>query len=173
MINLPRLFAFLVGCSSMALMATSGHADTYRWVDDNGVVNYSERVPRGIPAERVTKVAESSAKHQAARASTATGTKSTAPLPGASTSQSAQQPLNEDQQNLLEGLQAAEQQRQEQIAKIRQDNCERSRRVLNNLSVRSRIRVRAEDGTERVLNEEERQERIADAQRGIAENCEA
>jgi hypothetical protein len=157
----------------MALMAVSSHADTYRWVDDNGVVNYSERVPRGIPSERVTKMADSSAKHKGASATTQAGDTSTAALSGTGTSQRAQQPLNEDQQNLLEGLQAAEQQRQEQVARIRQDNCERSRRVLNNLSVRSRIRIRAEDGSERVLSEEERQERIADAQRGVAENCEA
>ena len=173
MIHLPRLFALFVCCGLAAAISTASHADTYRWVDDNGVVNYSERVPRSVPAERVTKVADSSAKRQDTAASSRTGNSAAAQPPGASAGPRSQQPLSEDQQNLLEGLEAAEQQRQEQIAKIRQDNCERARRVLNNLSVRSRIRVRAEDGSERVLSEEERQERISDAQRGVAENCEA
>ena len=85
----------------------------------------------------------------------------------------AQAPLNEDQQKMLRALEAAEQQRLEQVAKIRQDNCDRSRRVLANLSAKSRIRLRGEDGTERVLGEDERQERIAAAQRGVATNCDA
>ena len=73
--------------------------------------------------------------------------------------------------NLMSDLEAAEQVRQEQIAKIRQDNCDRSRRVLNNLTAKTRIRVRNEDGSERALGEDERLERIAAAERGIADNC--
>ena len=170
--RLVSIFSLTTACVLSALSALPANADTYRWIDDNGVVNYAERVPRDVPAERVTKVAEGKNKRESAPAPAS-------PAPAVSNNgdsgalRTSQQPLTEDQQNLLNGLQAAEQSRQEQIAKIRQDNCDRSRRVLNNLSVNSRIRVRADDGSERVLDEDERQERIAAAQRGVAENCEA
>jgi hypothetical protein len=171
--RLVSTFCLTTACALSALVAISGHADTYRWIDDNGVVNYAERVPRDVPAERVTKVAEGKQKREATseRASTPPEESDNNASPGAL--RTSQQPLNENQQNLLNGLQAAEQARQEQIAKLRQDNCDRSRRVLNNLSINSRIRVRADDGSERVLDEDERQERIAAAQRGVAANCEA
>ena len=80
--------------------------------------------------------------------------------------------MNEDQQEMLRELQTAEADRQEQVARIRQDNCDRSRRVLNNLTAKDRVRVRDDNGIERSLPEDERQQRIADAQRGIVEFCE-
>ncbi len=144
-------------------------ADTYRWVDDNGIVNYAERVPRNVPAERVTKIADSNRPGRSSRPAPAPSPADVA----TSGTRSSQVPLNNNQKNLMSDLEAAEQVRQEQIAKIRQDNCDRSRRVLNNLSAKTRIRVRNEDGTERALGEDERQERMAAAQRGITENCEA
>ena len=52
-----------------------------------------------------------------------------------------------------------------------QENCNRSRDVLNRLNVRSRIRVRNADGSARMMDETERQERIADAQKGVAQYC--
>ena len=70
-------------------------------------------------------------------------------------------------------LQANEQERQDTIAKIRKDNCERSRRVLDNLSSRGRIRLNQEDGSQRMMPEEERQQRIEEAQKGIVANCDS
>ena len=51
------------------------------------------------------------------------------------------------------------------------ENCQRSRDVLSRLTLKSRIRVRDEDGEYRVMPEEERQDRIAQAQEGIALYC--
>ena len=31
-------------------------AEVYRWVDANGVVNYSQIKPRGVPAEQLTSI---------------------------------------------------------------------------------------------------------------------
>ena len=43
--------------------------------------------------------------------------------------------------------------------------------LLDRLSANSRIRVRDDSGEERVMGEDERQDRIAEAQQGVAENC--
>ena len=150
-----------------ALVSMPSAADTYRWVDDNGVVNYAERKPRGVPDNRITRVASVTTR----------GGASSSPAPASEPASSFrpqtqdQVELTGDQQEMLRGLQQAEIDRQAQVAQIKRDNCERSRRVLANLTAKDRIRVRSETGIERVLPEEERQEKIAAAQRGIVENC--
>ena len=47
-----------------AAIPSAAHADTYRWIDDNGVVNYAERKPRDVPSERVTRIAETKKQQQ-------------------------------------------------------------------------------------------------------------
>lgn len=152
-----------------ALVSIPSAADTYRWVDDNGVVNYAERKPRGVPDSRITRVASVTT-----RAGTSSSrAPSSSPAPSFTPQTQDQVELTGDQQEMLRGLQQAEVERQAQVAQIKRDNCERSRRVLANLTAKDRIRVRSETGIERVLPEEERQAKIAAAQRGIAENCSA
>ncbi len=152
-----------------ALVSIPSVADTYRWVDDNGVVNYAERKPRGVPDSRITRVASVTT-----RAGTSSSrAPSSSPAPSFTPQTQNQVELTGDQQEMLRGLQQAEVDRQAQVAQIKRDNCERSRRVLANLTAKDRIRVRSETGIERVLPEEERQEKIAAAQRGIVENCNA
>jgi len=150
-----------------ALVSIPSAADTYRWVDDNGVVNYAERKPRGVPDSRITRVAGMTTRGGASSSPAPAST----PTPGFRPQTQDEVELSSDQQEMLRGLQQAESDRQAQVAQIKQDNCERSRRVLANLTAKDRIRVRSETGIERVLPEEERQEKIAAAQRGIVENC--
>jgi hypothetical protein len=138
-------------------------ADIYRWVDENGVVNYSQRQPEGVRAERVSAI---TGERVTPAATTATPP-SPAPAAGAQTGDQ----LTEAQQQMLADLQAAEQARQAEVARIRQANCEQARDLLDRLTARGRIRVRGDDGVERVLPEEERQQRIEEAQRGIVVNC--
>ena len=152
-----------------ALVSIPSAADTYRWVDENGVVNYAERKPRGVPDSRITRVASATTRAGASSSQSA----ARSPAPSFTPQTQDQVELTGDQQEMLRGLQQAEIDRQAQVAQIKQDNCERSRRVLANLTAKDRIRVRSETGIERVLPEEERQEKIAAAQRGIAENCSA
>jgi hypothetical protein len=148
-----------------SVLPMTSQADTYRWVDDNGIVNYAERKPRGVPDERIVRVASENKRGSTTRPSTPSSNAGLTP-------QTQDQPeLNPQQQDMLRGLQQAEVDRQAQVAQIKQDNCERSRRVLANLTAKDRIRVRSETGIERVLPEDERQEKIAAAQRGIVENC--
>lgn len=163
------------GAFALGIVAFPVAADTYRWVDANGVVNYSERKPRGVPASQVSVVSD--------RGPRASSTPNANPIP-TSPSTSArptqrglpsegQPDLNAEQQAMLEQLQSAEQERQAQVEQIRNDNCDRARRVLANLSSRGRIRVVGDDGVERVLPEDERTNRIQEAQQGVATNCDA
>ncbi len=73
---------------------------------------------------------------------------------------------------MLERLRNAEAVRQEQVAEIRTSNCEQARTMLYDLQVRGRVRVRDGDSV-RIMDEDERQQRIGEAQEGIAVNCDA
>ncbi len=157
----PAIRTILIALAST--LATPALADTYRWVDAEGVVNYSERKPRGVNAELVSR-------SNVPRTETRPVETAAPGIPGATQSQPE---LSERQQEMLTELQTAETDRQAQVAKIRQDNCDTARRVLENLTVRDRVRVRMENGTTRVLGEEERQARIAEAQAGVVTNCES
>ena len=172
-LNMAKTAWMIVITSSIFLLATTVLADTYRWVDDNGVVNYAERVPRDVPAERVSKISGTESKRSGSR--TRSNNASTASNPAMSGTSSSTQaaPLNPNQKEIMRDLAQVEAQRAEQIARIRADNCIRAQRVLTNLTASSRIRARAEDGTERVIGEDERQQKIAEARQGIAENCDA
>ncbi|NKB97406.1 MAG: DUF4124 domain-containing protein [Pseudomonadales bacterium] len=168
-------FAFTL----IALFTTpTAFADTYRWLDSNGVVNYSERKPRGVPSAQVTVVSDRATKRSSTQNTNAI------PVPVVSnptTSRTSTQPtrsadrenLNPSQQAMLDKLQSAEAQRQAQVEQIRMDNCRRSRRVLANLSNTGRIRVVDESGEQLVLSEDDRTQRISEAQQGIATNCDA
>lgn len=137
-------------------------ADIYRWVDANGVVNYTQLKPEGVEAEAITTRA--GARRDAASPAGGQAAPQTAARPG-------NDALSAEQNAMLQDLQSAEAERQSQIAKLKQSNCERARAVLNRLSGNNRIRVRDDQGKERVMGEDERQRRIADAQQGIIENC--
>ncbi|MFU8816396.1 MAG: DUF4124 domain-containing protein [Pseudomonadales bacterium] len=142
-------------------------ADVYRWVDADGVVNFTQQKPQGFDAERV----RAQTGERIDRSTVSTGSTAT---PAARAAGGRTDPALDDQQrSMLAGLEAAEQARRLELAKIRDANCQQARTVLEHLSTRGRIRVRGDDGSEQVMPEEERQQRIAEAQRGVAANCSA
>jgi len=149
----------LLLCCLPALMG----AAVYRWVDDKGVINYSQQKPEGVNAERIDATSGKKMDEPAP-----------APAVESTPSAGAQPPdarLSAAQREALAGLQAAEQARQEEVAHIRKANCERARGVLERLNASGRIRVRDAEGNESVMAEDERQQRVAEAQRGVVENC--
>jgi len=160
---MPRFALFSCLCSLMLLLSPAARADEiYRWIDENGVVNYTQIKPVGVEAEAV---------------STRGGTRSSgraSPPRAPEPARSQPQELSPEQQEMLADLEAAEAARERELARIRQENCVKAQRVLARLLERPRIRVREAGGSEaRLLNEEERQARIDEAQRGIAANCNA
>ncbi|MEQ8857703.1 MAG: DUF4124 domain-containing protein [Pseudomonadales bacterium] len=133
-------------------------ASVYRWVDENGVVNYTQLKPEGVDAVLV---------------SADTGRRIDDPRPAVTDASRSDgdAPLTEKQEQMLSDLKAAERARQEEIARVREANCDEARNVLQRLTSRGRIRVVGDDGVERVMPDEERQSRIDDAQRAVASNC--
>jgi len=133
----------------------------YRWVDKDGVVNYSQIEPQGIRAEKV--VSQGSV-----------GTRTQQPVPTVVEPVPADDDtpkLTEEQQRKLDELKALHALEEQQVAEIRQANCEKSRALLERLRQTAHIRIRADDGAERIIGEDERQRRIEEAQVGIATNC--
>jgi hypothetical protein len=155
-------FALLL-CCLPALMG----AQVYRWVDDKGVVNYTQQKPVGIPSELI----EAATGLQIRTPDDAAPEAAQAPAAPSATGQPPAERLTEAQREALAGLEAAEQSRQAEVANIRAANCERAQGVLERLNTSGRIRVRDADGNETAMSEEEHQQRIAEAQRGVVENC--
>ena len=96
--------AFLL-CCLPALMG----AEIYRWVDANGVVNYTQQKPLGIPSERV--VTGSAGTRRATDQSAA---------PATAPAQEAEQntALSPAQQDALDALRAAETARQTELTNV-------------------------------------------------------
>lgn len=156
--NRPSIRALLsIALASIAFAASADQV--YRWVDEDGVVNYTQQKPRDTVAEQLT------ISTGAPRVMDTTPAPIVSPATG--------QELNADQQKMLEGLRAVEQARKNEIAKIKQENCQKSRSVLSRLTIKNRIRVKDETGEYQIMGEDERQERIQKAQEGIALYCAA
>lgn len=148
----PLQFAWLL------LVPALAGAEIYRWVDDTGVVNYTQHSPDGIVAERIV--------------TTGGATTVAAPIVVEPEVDDPNAHLSAEQKAMMKRLQETEDARQAEIARIKESNCSRAQGVLNKLSSKGRIRVRGINGQESAMPEDERQSRIAEAQRDIVSNCE-
>ena len=158
MLPKTKLFKMLTGLILAFSFAYSVQAEIYRWVDANGVVNYTQKRPSDISADLVTTpLAPPSARRLASR------------RPGPAETKTRE--LSPEQQKMLDSLKEKEEARQAEIARIKASNCERSRNIVDRLSQEGRIRVKDSAGEERNLPEDERSQRINQAQKGVAENC--
>jgi len=153
-------------CYSISLVLITGglHAEVYRWIDDEGVVNYTQRKPANVDAIIVGKPASPRQPRNP--------TETPASSSSGQGNQESQLKLSEEQQEMYDALQQKEADRQIEISRIRASNCKRSKVLLQRLSANGRIHVRDTEGDERNLPDEERTQRIAEAQRGIVVNCE-
>ena len=139
----------------------------YTWVDENGVVNYSERDPKNQNAVLVSpsntrfgyrSLPERPSDNNNQQASLPTGQSTTTDNEQASPEADAE-------------MQAERDQVQQAIAKVKASNCQAGRRNLARLEAYARIRVKNSDGTERILTDEEKQAKMNDAKKTISENC--
>ncbi|MEE9253617.1 MAG: DUF4124 domain-containing protein [Pseudomonadales bacterium] len=133
-------------------------AEVYRWVDEEGVVHFSERPARNTTAERIS--VSSGAGIRRAPAPTAlaeptTGTDS----------------LTTKQQALQDQLNQQASTRLREIAKTRGKNCEIAQSRFDDLTQYARIRIRGDDGEYRVLSEEDRVSEINQAKANVVEFC--
>ncbi len=145
---MPKLAAILL----IILFAAPVSAETYRWVNEDGVVTYSQTPPPNAPAEKVK-------------------THSTAP----SDSSASQQKLQEMRQKLADmeedrALKKAEQQQNAKDKAQRENNCQAARHNLETLTALGNRLYKVGDDYLR-LTEEERQSRMQEARDQIKEYC--
>lgn len=135
----------------LAMSATAMASQVYKWVDAQGVTHFSAQPPQGQDA-------------------TSINTATPPPKPAAAEEQKAAPTF----ESIADPEQAAidKKVKQEVAAKDaeRKKYCEDVRTNLAQLQNNPRLRMEV-DGEVRRLTEEDRQTRIAEAQKSIAENC--
>jgi hypothetical protein len=175
---------------ALVVLATSGGAvsaaeEIYRWVDAQGVVHYTQVAPRGVPFERVTPGQRpggapsfynpspdgASAASGGTPASSPSGSASPDPAPSSGGNPQGGTRLTEQQQAEQQRLQSEAEERLADIRAAKEENCRNAREQFQQFTTYARIRVDDGEGGTRLLTEEERQERIEEAQEAIVMNC--
>ena len=136
----------------VALASPGLLAEMYKWVDDEGQVQYSQSPPPGRPAQTIKP-------------------------PPKVDSKAARDKLKQQLQDFeVRGDKRQEQaeadQKTQEQAGERKADCEAARERLAKLAGKPRILQYAEDGSSKRLTEEERQAAIAEARKKIEEHCE-
>ena len=136
------------------LMAASlpVHATFYKWVDDHGVTQYSQRPP-------------SSGDYQSMR-SPAPASDSDSPQPQPQTPPAGQDPVASPAETPPPDVQALARQRM-----AKRQNCQLARQRLSQLENHARLRYKAADGSVRVMSEAEKQAKLMETRRMMAEMC--
>ena len=154
----------LLACALIPMVA-SAEAEYYTWVDENGVTNYAQKNPQGYDAEHVSKNRpfghQDTGRPQgnsAETSSTSTETSSTE-----SEAEAEEEDLTSSIANERDAI-------AKQIAAVKKSNCELGKRNLAQLEAYARIRVE-EDGVQRTLNDEEKNDRTNEARQIIQDNC--
>lgn len=137
----------------LALAASAAGAAMYKWTDSDGKTQYGQFPPPGAQTERISP---SGTPHKVAPQDTG----------------SPQQRLQElEDQQQKQGEQAAEAQAAEQRRQVHQENCSIARKNLAVLQEGGHHRVRLPDGTVTYLTDEQKQQRIEQANQQIKDNC--
>lgn len=134
----------------LALSTTAMASQVYKWVDDKGVTHFGANPPQGQAATSVnTVIAQPKAPTTAAK-----------PTPPSEDRGSAEQKAIDAKVKQQVAEQAAE----------RKKYCETVRTNLAQLQNNPRLRTEI-NGEQVRLGEDQRQEKIAEAQKAIQENC--
>lgn len=127
-------------------------AAMYKWVDDNGVTQYSQFPPPGRQAENLSP--------------------QRAPRPTGQNAPAAEQPAQDAAPQAPPGQQAApDPAKAKAEAERRTKNCGIARANLEKLTTGGRLRLMGDDGVAYYPTEEERQARIAEAREQIDKFC--
>ena len=154
--------------------------DYYVWVDANGVTNYSHKEPLGFKSRLVSSSQRPGSDK--AIVDTRRGSRPGAQAfdEAAQAEQAAKQaaaafqadPTSDevDPDKIIAEDRAA---MAAKIAEQKRANCDIGKKQLTTLEMFRRIRVKSDDGEDRVLSEEEKTDRIATARQVIRDNCKA
>jgi hypothetical protein len=138
----------LTGSLMLALSATAMASEVYKWVDAQGVTHFSAQPPQGQPATAIN---------------------TSVPPPR----QAPAEPAPSVEERLDPEQAAIDKKVKEQVATQeaeRKQYCESARTNLAQLENNPRLRIE-EEGEVRRIDENERQERIVELKKSIAENC--
>lgn len=145
--NSLRAVLPMVGALAATLSATA--AEVYRWTDEDGRVVFSENVPPGVEAEKI---------------STRTGPRKLVESKPAA-SPAGQNPIPEENTG-VEGVKKAP-----EDPALRAANCRQARAVMTQLETRPRLKVLDSTGEPYFITDEERAERTAEARKSIEAWC--
>lgn len=142
---------FLVFTLFFCLFPAVAAAEIYKWVDEQGQVHYGQSPPADQQAETVKGP------------------------PGVDT-EGARKALQERRDKLKElDEQRAERKKAameaEQQAQARKERCNAARESLAQLRTQNRVQYINEDGERAFLSEEQRQQRLDEAQKAVEESC--
>lgn len=151
--NKKSVIGVLVGAMALSVVTLSWGGGIYRWVDEKGVTHFGEKPPAPGVGEkiRVNSQNPSSTPKQESDASTPN---SSADAGKGAPSEPALDPEVAKAQ-----------------AEITKKNCEIYTTNLRVLKESARIREAAADGQVKMLSEEEKQSRIKEAEKYLADNC--
>jgi hypothetical protein len=136
----------------LTLTTTTAAAAMYKWIDADGSTQYGQYPPAGVQAERVHVSPPPASQPQAA------------PSP--------QQRLKELERHQQEQAdKEAEAAAEKQKAATLKQNCEIEKKNLAGLQMGGHRLTRLPDGSYTRLSEEERLERVAEAEKNIKEYC--
>ena len=146
----------LLALSLLTIFALNARAELNKWVDENGVVHYSDTRPAGVNADTVRNV---------------TG-KGTAAAPA----QDAPKSYVEREVELKKALQEKQAvndklAREKAIQEERQRNCINAQESLHTLESGTRISVYDAKGERYYLDDAAREQRLRDAREAIRANC--
>lgn len=149
--NKKTTIGILFGMVALSWVTMSSGAGVYRWVDEQGVTHYGEKPPAPGVGEKI-KV---SAPGPSSTPTPASNSAAKEAAPPASTPSEAEAAAAKAQ------------------AEVTKKNCEAYAANLKVLREHGRIREQSNDGQVKMLSEEEKQSRIQQAEKFIAENCQA
>ena len=144
-----RCYTALGLFSVLLLFASSSHAEVYRWVDENGKTHYSDKKPK-TDAEDITQAV----KKQNIDSSIEEQRKL----------QEIFRPENEADREYYRQQQLKNQPTPEHI-----QHCNKQRRYLNKID--GRVQFVDEEGNVVPVTEKQRQQRVEELQRYLAEHC--
>ena len=134
-----------------------GEADYYTWVDENGVTNYAEKKPPGYQARYVTSATRFGYRK----------VKAEAPQ---DLDEAPQQQATVDPDKVI----AEERAKFEAVlAEEKRFNCDIGKKNLTRLETFARIRIKDDDGVERLMTQSEMDEKKIESRTLIKENCKA
>ncbi len=151
------LMAVFVATFALAVTDAIAKDAVYRWVDDNGVVHFSDQRAASADAEKVDIKPSRTTKTQSASGSESASIYQKLPEPSRA-------------QKQRDEFAARRKKDAEQKAKI-DAACVQRRQIINRLEPRTMVLVKDDSGKVRRLDDGERLKVLGEAKSFIAENC--